>query len=125
MAAVAFRLRLAHRAWLHERQAAAFPRAETARHRDRIRVAHLLQSRAGHERAHATRAVEHHRLRFIGDRFFYLQFEIAARHMDGSGNMSLVPLKLLAYIYKHNFLLVLPGLVLVGECFVHLRRRPF
>src|SRR5579859_409579 len=124
MAAVAFGLGFAQRARLYKWVSITLPLTKTAGHRNHVLVAHLLQSTAGHERAHSTGAIKDNRFRLIGNSFFYLQFKKAARNVQRFRDVALVPLVLLTHIYKDDLFTITPGLVLLIQGIMHLGRRP-
>src|SRR6185369_10412683 len=64
--AVAADLLAREREVLDPREAAVFPRAETAAHRAHVRVAHFLQDAAGQQRAYAALAVRDDRRLLVG-----------------------------------------------------------
>src|SRR5579875_1023277 len=114
MAAVAPSLGIGHQTRLHEGETAIFPLPEATRHRDSVLVAHLLQRAPCHERAHAARAIEHHRLGLVGNGLFNLQFKEATRDVNGTRNIAFVPLVLLTHIYKDNLLVTRAALLIEG-----------
>src|ERR1700730_3724390 len=98
MAAIAFRLGVAHGARLHKIVATTLPLSEPTGHRDNVSIAHLLQGVASHEREHTTGTIKDHLLRLVGDGLFYLQFKISTRDMNGARNISFIPLIFLTHV---------------------------
>jgi hypothetical protein len=92
--------------------AAVLPQRDAAAHRGDVLVAEVLLHRVGGERrAAAARAVEDHALRAVTDGALDARLEMAARHVDGAGDVGLLELVLLAHVDDHGAVAVLPELV--------------
>src|SRR3954449_8112004 len=92
MTAVPGRALGAERAGEVGREAAALPVGVTAGERNRTLVAEVRQGLRREGGAVALRAVEEHRPRAVGGDALDSRLEVAARHVHGPGDASLLPL---------------------------------